>query len=156
MHKSKDKNLKPRGWRTSASLRPHARVAHTHLCFDASVKTKHLRNQTSEKQSLGLRCVWCWMKLFPESFEGENLPRDTRSPSTATLSLLRPWVHKSGLNAPGSRLEDGVSTPASELNTPQSPSLWKTVCSVNADAGSAHFEHQGLENSLERMFSQKN
>lgn len=99
-------------------------------------------------------CYDIWWSSFLWVFSGENFAMWHILPA----HLDHSWSvsTKSDLNVLGSQLKDGVSTPALELSALQSPSLWKTLCLMNADSGSAHSEHQGLENSRERMFSQKN
>lgn len=147
-HKSEDKKPKAQYiLRTQASSGHHTSVVHIFLLWFCLAKPKHLRSW-SESKAVGWGVLWYLAKLFPLNLQWGEFCHVTHSPSTPRPFLLRLWAW--------SQLKDSVSTPALELNAPQSPSLWKTVHSTNTDSGSACCEHQGLENSRERMFSQKN
>lgn len=147
-HKSEDEKPETRyAWYTQASPGHHTRVVHILLLWFCLAKPKHLLSRR-ESKALGWGVLWHLTKLFPLSLQLWEFCHVTHSPSTPRPFLLRRWAR--------SQMKDGASTPASEWNAPQSLPLWKTVCSMNTDSGSARSEHQGLENSWERMFSQKN
>lgn len=146
-HQSEDRTRKPD--MLHAHTLPQATIPEPGIsfCFDFV-----WWNQASQKpkweQSHGLRCAVISDKaLSSGSWAGSTSPRGTVTQHT--YPVLTETVSMKSAEGQG-------QAPALELNALQSPSLWKTVCSTITDPGSAHSEHQGPENSWERMFSQKN
>lgn len=97
------------------------------------------------------------MSSFSGSLAGRILPCDMHSPCTCLHIVAKNGSVELRPVCTGKSAEGQCQQHTSfETKCMQLLSLCKTVRSVNADSGSAPAEHQGLGNSWERMFSQKN